>query len=144
LPEPYRQLLNLLKPIVTGLPTTGADVFESMVDALEASTMPALALQPREEDIAELFASSDGPGDLEGRRLVVELVTLATSLIDRDDSALEVKTAVMQSGIGKLRRYLGTRFEERSEGDRITYALIQRFEFLYFVESTTPGVIQQG
>lgn len=144
MPEPYRALLDLIRSEITGLSTTGASVYESLADALASAALPALAMRPTDDEVTELHESADSDADLETRTLGVEIVTLATTIAARDASSLEVKQEVMTAPIGRRRRYRRTTFEERPDGERVIYALIQRFEFHYYVEATLPGVMVEG
>lgn len=139
MPALYRQVLDDVRARVTGLATTGTRVYESLAAALASSVLPALAVQPRSEDLVELFDALEG--DLERRELSLVVVTVAATTAARDASALEVQAALMGSAIGTRRFYRGADFDERGEGERVLYSLSQRFAFQYHVVASSPGVI---
>lgn len=143
--DAYRQIVDQVTAIVTGLATTGANVFESPTKALDSGALAALAVQPRDVDVAETWESADTDDHLELHRIGVEITTVALTIAARDQSALEVKEAILnQARPGYARRYRRSDFQESGEGERPYFALRQRFEIDYHVEATAPDVIVQG
>jgi hypothetical protein len=142
--DAYRQILDLVISTVTGCATTGARVYESPAAAIASGSLPALAVEPVSEEVAETFESADSDDHLERHRLTVAVWTIATSIADRDASAGEVKQALVgtvASYIGWKRRFTRSEFQERVDGEKPLYAVGQRFEIDFHVTATQPDVI---
>lgn len=142
MPDAYRQILDQVVTIVTGLATTGTRVFESPAAALDSGQIAALAVQARDVDVADVFESRETDDHLEKHRLGIEITTVALTVAARDQSSLEVKEALLnQARPGYARRYRRSDFSEGVEGERAYFAVRQRFEIDYHVEATAPDVI---
>lgn len=142
MPIAYRTLLDLVKAAVTGLPTTGTNVYESPAVPLAANTFPSLVVQVAEDALLELFETPDDDDHLERRQVVPEVTVLATTIAKRDTATLEVAEAVLKTAKpGWARRLRRIGFEESDDGDRLIYAARLRFELDYHVEQTAPDAI---
>ena len=145
MPDAYRQIVDQVVVAVTGLATTGTRIFESPTAAFDSGAIAALAVQPRDVEVAEVFESADTDDHLELHRIGVEITTVALTVAARDQSAFEVKEAILnQARPGTARRYRRSDFQESGEGERPFFALRQRFEIDYHVEATAPDVIVPG
>ena len=140
--DAYRQMLDLVKAALTGLDSTGANVTEQPPDSIDRAMLPALSVRAGDVVVSDVVESADSDAHLETHRLGVEVTSVCTSIAARDQSALEVKVALLNDARpGALRRYTRSDFAESGEGERPIYAVRQRFEIDYYVEATAPDVI---
>lgn len=141
-PDLYRAFLDDVTEAVTGLSTTGSNVFESPRAAIDAGSLPALAVLARDVFVSDVVESADTDAHLETHRLGIIVQTIATTRDQRDNSSLEVKDAILRVlRPGYQRRYTRTDFEEGREGERDLWVATQRFEIDYHVDADEPGVV---
>lgn len=139
--DAVRQTLNELVGCVTGLPSTGNDVFEDPTHAIAKSRIPAVAVEPVEDAVERAGVSQDG-GWIDVHALRVRFTALARTPHERDAVGLEIKQAVIAAtGIGRERRYAGATYSRSGDGERDYYAAHIVFEFEIATTNTTPDVL---
>ncbi len=138
--DAYRQVLDALLVVVTGLPTTGANVFEDPTHAIAAGKIPSVAVEPV-RDPAEPLSESHDEDWLERHELRVRFTVLATSPAVRDTAVLEVKQAVIPAAVGLRRRFVQTDFGKAGEGAKPYHAAQVDFDIEYHVLNTRPDTL---
>lgn len=132
-----RQILDVVKAAVTGLPTTGAEVHEHPSIPIQSDALPALAVVPIEDpDPAILGDTHDGEPWREVRRLHLAVISIAKTPQERDLSRKEVEGAVVTSPalIGERIRFAGCTYPLDKEGEPL-YQAITDFEVEHHVSS---------
>ena len=142
-----RQIRESVATAVTGLATTGANVFQSRIYPTQASELPALLIHTRSEDSQPL--TIHGPKALE-RTLQLAIVAVAKSVADLDDVldgiCKEVEVAVENwsvAGLGGIAAsiYLvSTEVEMTGEGEKPAGIATMTYELSYFTQANAPDV----
>ncbi len=139
--DAVRQILDELIGAVTGLPSTGADVFEDPTHAFARARVPAIAVEPIEDQIQRLAESQEGTW-LELHALRVRFTAIGKTPAERDQVGIEIKQALIAAtGIGLQRRYAGATYARTGAGDRDYFAALIAFEFEFATTNTTPDVL---
>lgn len=142
------QIIQAIAVCVTGLATTGANVFESRVDALERDALPALAPRflPATESITPVTMPS--PRRLECRcRVQVVIAGRAADEVTvrklANQISLEVQQALaMPAAIGpwKTLTPLGFELNLSGAGEQVAAEGLLTYEALYFIAENAPDV----
>jgi hypothetical protein len=134
--------------LLTGLTTTGSNVFQSRVQPLGESKLPALLISTNEEEIETL--TMHNPAVLQ-RRLRVQVVAKAKAVDDLDDlldqimQEVEVKVYENQTSytLGGLVSGLDLEsidVEMVREGDKKFGEAVMTFNAVYFNQAGAPDV----
>lgn len=142
--DAYRQILDELRAHLDGLGTTGANVFEDPTHAIEAGTIPALAIEP-DEDAASPVGEDINGLHIEAHRFRVRLTVLADQIADRDAGVLDVKLGVAKAIGETRRRFVSTQFGKaragQESGAKSYYAAAVVYEIQYETRPSTPDTI---
>lgn len=142
-----RQIREAVATAVTGLATTGANVFQSRVYPAQSSELPALLIHTRSEDSAPV--TIHGPKALERTlQLVIEAAAKATADIDDvlDQICKEVEIAVETwsvaglGGIAESIHLVSTEFQMSGDGEKPAGVATMTFELSYFTQANAPDV----
>lgn len=143
-----RQIREAIGTAVTGLVTTGANVFQSRVYPVQTSELPCLLINTRNESSAVI--TIHGPPMLE-RTLNVEVHALAKATADLDDvldgicKEVEVVLADPVAGLSSLARSItltSTDFELQGTAEKPAGRATLVYEVAYFTLENAPDVAQ--
>lgn len=140
-----QQIRERVGTVLTGLTTTGSNVFETRVYPLENTNLPALVIYTKDETSEPLVISTDRVMSRE-LELIVEIYVKQTSNFDDevDKICKEVEIAISSdttiNGLAKDCFLQSTSIEYNTEGEKpLTFASLT-FLTNYYVNETRPDV----
>lgn len=140
-----QQIRERVGTVLTGLTTTGSNVFETRVYPLENTNLPALVIYTKDETSEPLVISTDRVMSRE-LELIVEIYVKQTSNFDDevDKICKEVEIAISAdttiNGLAKDCFLQSTSIEYNTEGEKpLTFASLT-FLTNYYVNETRPDV----
>ena len=140
-----QQLRERAGTVLTGLTTTGSNVFETRIYPLENTNLPALVIYTKNETSEPIVISTNRLMSRE-LELVVEVYVKQTSNFDDqvDKICKEVEVAISAdttlNGLAKDCFLQSTEIEYNTEGEQpLSYAVLT-FLTNYYVQETAPDV----
>ena len=140
-----QQIRERAGTVLTGLTTTGSNVFETRVYPLENTNLPALVIYTKNETSEPLVISTNRVMSRE-LELIVEVYVKQTSNFDDevDKICKEVEVAISAdttlNGLAKDCFLQSTEIEYNTEGEQpLSYAVLT-FLTNYYVQETAPDV----
>lgn len=140
-----QQIRERVGTVLTGLTTTGSNVFETRVYPLENTNLPALVIYTKDETSEPLVISTDRVMSRE-LELIVEIYVKQTSNFDDevDKICKEVEIAISAdttiNGLAKDCFLQSTSIEYNTEGEKpLTFASLT-FLTNYYVNETRPDI----
>jgi hypothetical protein len=140
-----QQIREYFGTTLTGLTTTGANVYESRVYTLQEDTLPSLVIYTKSETSEPIVIGTDRVMSRE-LSVVVEAYCKATSNFDDtiDTISKEVEEAVMADrtlgGLAKDTYVESTEIEYTGEGEQPVGYVTLTFLTNYYVQETNPDV----
>ena len=157
MPHAREQIRDAIITLVTGLTTTGANVFPSRVYPLKDGELPALCVYTFNEEIDDEKGKIE---KLDFRYLSVKVdgyAKMPSGVSDPtadpledvlDDIASEVETAVLADqglGVGAIATDLESiEIEKNIEGEKPTAVISMSFKVHYLTDTGTPNTIVTG
>jgi hypothetical protein len=141
-----RQIREGVAAAITGLATTGANVFQSRVYPLQTTDLPALLVHTDSETSEVLTIHS--PRELQ-RRVEVRVVAVAKAAADLDDTldqiAKEVEVALAMpvsalAGIAKEITLTAISIDMQGSAEQPVGALTMTYQADYFTAENAPDV----
>ena len=140
-----QQLRERAGTVLTGLTTTGSNVFETRIYPLENTNLPALVIYTKNETSEPIVISTNRLMSRE-LELIVEVYVKQTSNFDDqvDKMCKEVEVAISAdttlNGLAKDCFLQSTEIEYNTEGEQpLSYAVLT-FLTNYYVQETAPDV----
>ncbi len=140
-----QQIRERLGTVLTGLSTTGSNVFESRVYPLETASLPSLLIYTKSETSEPIVISTNRLMSRE-LELIVEVYVKQTSNFDDqvDKICKEVEVAISAdttlNGLAKDCFLQSTEIEYNTEGEQpLSYAVLT-FLTNYYVQENAPDV----
>ncbi len=140
-----QQIRERAGTVLTGLTTTGSNVFETRVYPLENTNLPALVIYTKNETSEPIVISTNRLMSRE-LELIVEIYVKQTSNFDDqvDKICKEVEVAISAdttlNGLAKDCFLQSTEIEYNTEGEQpLSYAVLT-FLTNYYVQETAPDV----
>jgi|TARA_R100000005_G_scaffold96371_2_gene82731 hypothetical protein len=140
-----QQIRERAGTVLTGLTTTGSNVFETRIYPLENTNLPALVIYTKNETSEPLVISTNRLMSRE-LELIVEIYVKQTSNFDDqvDKICKEVEVAISAdttlNGLAKDCFLQSTEIEYNTEGEQpLSYAVLT-FLTNYYVQETAPDV----
>ena len=140
-----QQIRERAGTVLTGLTTTGSNVFETRIYPLSNTTLPALAIYTKNETSEPIVISTNRLMSRE-LELIVEVYVKQTSNFDDqvDKICKEVEVAISAdttlNGLAKDCFLQSTEIEYNTEGEQpLSYAVLT-FLTNYYVQETAPDV----
>ena len=140
-----QQIRERAGTVLTGLTTTGSNVFETRIYPLENTNLPALVIYTKNETSEPLVISTNRVMSRE-LELIVEVYVKQTSNFDDqvDKICKEVEVAISAdttlNGLAKDCFLQSTEIEYNTEGEQpLSYAVLT-FLTNYYVQETAPDV----
>jgi hypothetical protein len=138
-----QQIRDDMVAAVTGLPTTGANVFRSRVYPMAATNLPGLTVYTTSEQSS---AITMGFPRTQERRLEVVVEAYVRAVANFDDAAdeivAEVEIAVnadlSRGGIAKDTQLTGVRMQMAADAEQPTCVAIMTFEVKYITKEDNP------
>jgi hypothetical protein len=142
MPDAHRKIIEEAKAAITGLTTTGDNVFEDPTYALALGNLPAVAVEP-EDEISERLADDFSEGfEREAHTLGLIFHCLGRTPAERDEISIEVKRAViLYVPLGRDRRYVRANFTRSRAGEQDLYTVSLRIDVEYDVIDGEPDQI---
>ncbi len=140
-----QQIREYFGTTLTGLTTTGANVYESRVYTLQEDTLPSLVIYTKSETSEPIVIGTDRVMSRE-LSVVVEAYCKATSNFDDtiDTISKEVEEAIMADrtlgGLAKDTYVESTEIEYTGEGEQPVGYVTLTFLTNYYVQETNPDV----
>ena len=123
------------------LPTTGTNVFEDPASAVSETNIPAVIMEASRESVESLGDIGEpDSGYVQSRLLSITVTSVAKSIAQRDQSAVEVEEAILNSGVGKNRKLDSTDFDDSGEGNARLWVCALSFEIQYLTENRYPRI----
>ena len=124
------------------LPTTGVNVFEDPAAAVSETSIPAVILEASRESVSSLGEIGEpDSGYIQSRLLSITVTGVAKSIAQRDQSAVEIEEAILNSGVGKNRKLESTDFDDSGEGNARLWVCSLSFEIQYLTENSYPRIV---
>ncbi len=140
-----QQIRERAGTVLTGLTTTGSNVFETRIYPLENTNLPALVIYTKNETSEPIVISTNRLMSRE-LELIVEVYVKQTSNFDDqvDKICKEVEVAITAdttlNGLAKDCFLQSTEIEYNTEGEQpLSYAVLT-FLTNYYVQETAPDV----
>ena len=140
-----QQIRERAGTVLTGLTTTGSNVFETRIYPLENTNLPALVIYTKNETSEPIVMSTNRLMSRE-LELIVEVYVKQTSNFDDqvDKICKEVEVAISAdttlNGLAKDCFLQSTEIEYNTEGEQpLSYAVLT-FLTNYYVQETAPDV----
>jgi hypothetical protein len=140
-----QQIRERAGTVLTGLTTTGSNVFETRIYPLENTNLPALVIYTKNETSEPIVISTNRLMSRE-LELIVEIYVKQTSNFDDqvDKICKEVEVAISAdttlNGLAKDCFLQSTEIEYNTEGEQpLSYAVLT-FLTNYYVQETAPDV----
>ena len=124
--------------LVTGLETTGSNVFEDPGAAIADGALPAIIVEAQNEEVDPFGESLNATAYNQRRVLRLGFTVISKSIASMEFSTLEIEEAVMGSSLGLTRRIVNTEFESNSEGSTRLWSALISVEVVYITLSTQP------
>ena len=140
-----QQIREYFGTTLTGLTTTGANVYESRVYTLQEDTLPSLVIYTKSETSEPIVIGTDRVMSRE-LSVVVEAYCKATSNFDDtiDTISKEVEEAIMADrtlgGLAKDTYVESTEIEYTGEGEQPVGYVTLTFLTNYYVQETNPDI----
>jgi hypothetical protein len=140
-----QQIREYFGTALTGLTTTGSNVYESRVYTLQEDTLPSLVIYTKSEISEPIVIGTDRVMSRE-LSVVVEAYCKATSNFDDtiDTISKEVEEAIMADrtlgGLAKDTYVESTEIEYTGEGEQPVGYVTLTFLTNYYVQETNPDV----
>jgi hypothetical protein len=140
-----QQIREYFGTTLTGLTTTGSNVYESRVYTLQEDTLPSLVIYTKSETSEPIVIGTDRVMSRE-LSVVVEAYCKATSNFDDtiDTISKEVEEAIMADrtlgGLAKDTYVESTEIEYTGEGEQPVGYVTLTFLTNYYVQETNPDV----
>ena len=140
-----QQIREYFGTTLTGLTTTGANVYESRVYTLQEDTLPSLVIYTKSETSEPIVIGTDRVMSRE-LSVVVEAYCKATSNFDDtiDTISKEVEEAIMADrtlgGLAKDTYVESTEIEYTGDGEQPVGYVTLTFLTNYYVQETNPDV----
>ena len=140
-----QQIREYFGTTLTGLTTTGSNVYESRIYTLQDNTLPALVIFTKEETSEPIVIGVDRVMSRE-LSVVVEAYCKATSNFDDtiDTISKEVEEAIAADrtlgGLAKDTYLESTEIEFNAEGEKPLGYVSMTFLTNYYVQETNPDV----
>ena len=140
-----QQIREYFGTTLTGLTTTGSNVYESRVYTLQNNTLPSLVIYTKSEISEPIVIGTDRVMSRE-LSVVVEAYCKATSNFDDtiDTISKEVEEAIMADrtlgGLAKDTYVESTEIEYTGEGEQPVGYVTLTFLTNYYVQETNPDV----
>ena len=140
-----QQIREYFGTTLTGLTTTGSNVYESRVYTLQEDTLPSLVIYTKSESSEPIVIGTDRVMSRE-LSVVVEAYCKATSNFDDtiDTISKEVEKAIMADrtlgGLAKDTYVESTEIEYTGEGEQPVGYVTLTFLTNYYVQETNPDV----
>ena len=140
-----QQIREYFGTTLTGLTTTGANVYESRVYTLQEDTLPSLVIYTKSETSEPIVIGTDRVMSRE-LSVVVEAYCKATSDFDDtiDTISKEVEEAIMADrtlgGLAKDTYVESTEIEYTGDGEQPVGYVTLTFLTNYYVQETNPDV----
>ena len=140
-----QQIRERVGTVLTGLTTTGSNVFETRVYPLENTNLPALVIYTKDETSEPLVISTDRVMSRE-LELIVEIYVKQTSNFDDevDKICKEVEIAISAdttiNGLAKDCFLQSTSIEYNTEGEKPLSFASLTFLTNYYVNETRPDI----
>ena len=139
------QIRSAFVSAVTGLATTGTNVYEWRAHSVESTKLPALVVSTREETVEHDTIGTPGDG---GRMLTIECLVYArgaTAYDTADQACAEVEAAIAADetlgGLCKSCRLQVTATEADAEPEALTVECLMEYSALYRVANDDPETI---
>jgi len=138
-----QQIREAIAAVITGLTTTGTNVYQSRVYPLETAKLPSLIVYTTEEEIEEY----NGTRTIRNLSVVIEGYAKATSNVDDtlDTIAEEVETAIFADakigGRCKFGMLQTTEITLTGEQEKPLGKIEMTFVFIYHVDGASPGTL---
>lgn len=140
-----KQIREAVATAVTGLSTTGANVFQSRVYALERDELPGLRIYPGSETIVPTTIHSPM---MQERTLQIRVEAIAQALVDLDDEldqiVKEVEIAIAGMSVAGIATSIALvdiqEPELTGEGEQPLGRTTLTFEVRYFTADNAPDV----
>jgi hypothetical protein len=124
------------------LPTSGTNVFEDPAAAVSDTDIPAVILEASRESVSSLGEIGEpDSGYIQSRLLSITVTGVAKSIAQRDQSAVEIEEAILNSGVGKNRKLESTDFDDSGEGNARLWVCSLSFEIQYLTENSYPRIV---
>ena len=133
-----RSIISSAVTLVTGLETTGSNVFEDPAAAIADGVLPAIVVEATSEEVDPVGESLNAKAYNQRRVLRLSFTVISKSITSRENSTLEIEEAIMGSSLGLNRRVLSTEFESNSEGSTRLWSASISVEVVYMTLSTKP------
>jgi len=140
-----QQIRERAGTVLTGLTTTGSNVFETRIYPLENTNLPALVIYTKNETSEPLVISTNRVMSRE-LELIVEVYVKQTSNFDDevDKICKEVEVAISAdttlNGLAKDCFLQSTEIEYNTEGEQPLSFAVLTFLTNYYVQETAPDV----
>lgn len=140
-----QQIREYFGTTLTGLTTTGSNVYESRVYTLQENTLPSLVIYTKSETSEPIVIGTDRVMSRE-LTVVVEAYCKATSNFDDtiDTISKEVEEAISADrtlgGLAKDTYIESTEIEYTSEGEQPVGYVSLNFLTNYYVQETNPDI----
>jgi len=140
-----QQIREYFGTTLTGLTTTGSNVYESRVYTLQENTLPSLVIYTKSETSEPIVIGTDRVMSRE-LTVVVEAYCKATSNFDDtiDTISKEVEEAISAdrtlSGLAKDTYIESTEIEYTGEGEQPVGYVSLNFLTNYYVQETNPDI----
>ena len=140
-----QQIREYFGTTLTGLTTTGSNVYESRVYTLQEDTLPSLVIYTKSETSEPIVIGTDRVMSRE-LSVVVEAYCKATSNFDDtiDTISKEVEEAIMADrtlgGLAKDTYVESTEIEYTGEGEQPVGYVTLTFLTNYYVQETNPDI----
>lgn len=135
-------MVAALRAAVTGLPTTGSNVFADEEERIQAAEIPALVVYPVEDELIEIASRVSRAVSREARRLTLAVRVIAASEAQMHAIRAEVEVAVATVSVGDFDlRLRGTAFDTERGESKVHQCEI-RYGITYVVNDNDPEVLQ--
>lgn len=142
------QIRHAIVEILTGLPTTGANVFQSKISALQDDELPALKVSTNKENIDAITINADPVLERELEAVVTIVAKSVDGLDDQLDQIIkEVEQALNVSeeintlaGLVKSIVLTGIELDGNSEAETPTGEAVLSFKVEYYTQASVPDV----
>ncbi len=139
-----QQIREAVATLVTGLTTTGSNVYQSRVYPVQDSNLPCLMVSTLQDEVMEHY-----DGTKQVRELVVTIsghVKASTDMDDTlDDIAEQVESALYGdqelSGLAKFGGLMSANIELSGEAESPVGVVEMEFKYIYSINGTTPGTL---
>lgn len=133
--------------VLTGLATTGTNVFASRVHPLYENVLPCLLISTDGEDI-EIVSGGNGAGnDIQLRTITLNISAVAKAVDTLDDTLddisteVEVAMAAYTTGAFKRKQLKAVKIRLSGDGDQPIGTATMIYEVQVFTKVSTPDVI---